>query len=49
MGSLDRIAIVIGTGRGIGRSTARLLAAEGASVVASDRGAAVDRSGRDSG
>ncbi|MBN2240770.1 MAG: SDR family oxidoreductase [Dehalococcoidales bacterium] len=33
----DKTAIVVGAGSGIGRATAKLLAAEGASVVAADR------------
>jgi len=43
----DKVAIVTGSGRGIGRGVAMLMAAEGAKVVVVDPGVNVDGSGAD--
>jgi NAD(P)-dependent dehydrogenase (short-subunit alcohol dehydrogenase family) len=43
----DKVAIVTGSGRGIGRGVARLMAQEGAKVVVVDPGVNVDGSGFD--
>src|SRR5436853_6486503 len=48
MGALEgRVAIITGSGRGIGREQALLFAAEGAKVVVNDLGGAMDGSGDD--
>ena len=45
----NKVAIVTGAGRGIGRAIALLMAAEGARVLVNDVGAALDGSGGDAG
>ncbi|GAA0727529.1 SDR family NAD(P)-dependent oxidoreductase [Dactylosporangium roseum] len=48
MGALQgRVAVITGAGRGLGREHALLAAAEGASVVVADTGAAADGTGGD--
>jgi NAD(P)-dependent dehydrogenase (short-subunit alcohol dehydrogenase family) len=48
MGALDdRVAIITGAGRGLGREHALLFAAEGAKVVVNDLGGGPDGSGSD--
>jgi 3-oxoacyl-[acyl-carrier protein] reductase len=44
----ERVAVVTGAGRGVGRAIALLFAQEGARVVVADNGSTVDGSGRSS-
>ena len=45
----DKVAVVTGAGRGIGREIALLMAKEGAKVVVNDLGGSVDGEGKDEG
>lgn len=45
----DRVAVITGAGRGLGRSYARLLASRGAKVVVNDPGASMKGDGTDAG
>ncbi|MCH8990109.1 MAG: SDR family NAD(P)-dependent oxidoreductase, partial [Chloroflexi bacterium] len=44
----DKVAVITGSGRGIGRGVAKLMAAQGAKVVVVDPGVNVDGTGADS-
>ena len=42
----DKVAIITGAGRGIGKAVAELMAKEGASIVVNDLGSNLDGSGK---